>query len=323
MFVKIETGIYRNCNGVMSGDNPNRDRKSIDATQLNICKNDDPIENKRKSARTQAMKLISDAWKRDDKAYGAIKEMQDEKAAKVTEIQELQSKIKKIDESKEMLQQDYGVDKESQEQKDLELLEKYQNNITGASFDKFSKEEVDRLKELQNTPLTEYQKKALSLNAGKDALNIEIKKGENMLIAMSQSIHDSKIDRLKSQDMIKSQDAADKIVDAADEDILGLLIDESKQHIDDEAEKNEEKAEKIKKEKEEQEERIEESRERREEQEEILKGQREVENIELDSRISRQTVDHVSEAHKNIRKLMDENKLINEDIKGIEIDLNF
>jgi len=43
---------------------------------------------------------------------------------------------------KEAYRADYGVDMNSQEQKDLELLEKYQNNRYGSAEDTFQKKNL-------------------------------------------------------------------------------------------------------------------------------------------------------------------------------------
>ena len=41
------------------------------------------------------------------------------------------------------------------------------------------------------------------------------------------------------------------------------------------------------------------------------------------SLINSQAVDHLSEAQQQVEQLMKNNNMVNEDIKGIEIDLNF
>lgn len=282
-----DNGMNNTVNFSLNNKEVKNNEKSIDARNLNLNFQMDGVEAKRKNAKKQAMKLISDAWERDEKTARGIKTMQEEKNQKVSEIQELKSRIKDIDENKEQLRQEYGVSEDSEEYKDLKLLEKYQNNKTGASFDDFSDEEIERLKELQNTPLTEYQKKSLELNGVQNAIGVEIQKGENSLIAMNAAISDAKLEQVKSQVMLKSQDAAGQILDAANKDIIGMLVDEAKEHIDNTFEEEEEKAEEIK--------------EKREEQ----------------------TVDHVMEVQKNLYKMMKDNYLINEDLMGIEIDLNF
>ena len=52
-----------------------------------------------------------------------------------------------LDSATEYLKQ-FGVEDDSTEQKDLELLCKYQDNLLG-EYKEFSKEEIERLEELQ------------------------------------------------------------------------------------------------------------------------------------------------------------------------------
>ena len=48
-----------------------------------------------------------------------------------------------------------------------------------------------------------------------------------------------------------------------------------------------------------------------------------IDKLELDNSINSQAVDHLSEAQQQVEQLMKNNNMVNEDIKGIEIDLNF
>ena len=298
--------------------------KSISAGNLNnMTDREFNISQKRKSARKQAMKLISDAWDKDNKTAQNIKNMETEKADIAVQNSDLKSKLKHIDKSQKDLQELYGVAPESQEQKDLELLKKYQDNRNGVSNDKFSKEEVDRLKELQNEPLTEYQKKALMINSAKDAIRSQIDKNDLKAMNKTMSINSAKIEQLKSQDMLKASDAADSIIDAAEEDIFGMLVNEGKQNIDDNMKEQQEEAKKAEEEKEKKQEQIDEAKKKRQEEKEILENEQQADKLELDTSIKNQTVDHLSEAQQQVEQIMKKNNLINEDIKGIEIDLNF
>lgn len=298
--------------------------KSISAGNLNnMTDREFNISQKRKSARKQAMKLISDAWDKDNKAAQNIKNMETEKADIAVQNSDLKSKLKDIDKSQKVLQELYGVAPESKEQKDLELLKKYQDNRNGVSNDKFSKEEVDRLKELQNEPLTEYQKKALMINSAKDAIRSQIDKNDLKAMNKTMSINSAKIEQLKSQDMLKASDAADSIIDAAEEDIFGMLVNEGKQNIDDNMKEQQEEAKKAEEEKEKKQEQIDEAKKKRQEEKEILENEQQTDKLELDTSIKNQTVDHLSEAQQQVEQIMKKNNLINEDIKGIEIDLNF
>ena len=301
-----------------------RNRKTINASELNLKPyNDNQIDAKRLRARKQAMKLISDAWKSSDMRDKNIEDMKLDKLNKLDEITELKNKVSDLENEKEAYRADYGVDMDSQEQKDLELLEKYQNNRYGSAEDTFSKEELDRLKELQNTPLTEYQEKVLKLNSSQIHYKDEIGQKELKIACTTASIALAEIDRDKSQEMLKAQDSADQIIGAVEGEVKNLLVNEGKDNIDDKVEENKEKADEAEKKQEEQQEKIDEKRKERKEQEEIIEGQAEADKLEMNANISSIYVVHVTVALKQIVRIMKDNKMLNEDIKGIDIDLNF
>ena len=299
-------------------------RKTIDARNL---KGLDPkrsgIDKKRENARKQAMKLVQNAWNRDEKSAAEQKDLEAQKADKLTEVQKLTEQMKNIEETKKNLQEKYGVDPDSKEQKDLELLEKYQNNVTGASYDSFSEEEKERLKELQNTPFTDYQKEVLKQNSVKSALSREVERKNREVAALQEAVTDSTIDQLKSQDMLKAGDAADSIIEASGKEILNMLIQEGRDNIDEDAKEEQEKAEKAQEEKEKKQEKTDDAKEKRKEQEELLKKQTRSDQMEQKLSMQNQSDNQVNHAQKQIQKILKENHLVNEDLKGIEIDLNF
>ena len=299
-------------------------RKTIDARNL---KGLDPkrsgIDKKRENARKQAMKLVQNAWNRDAKSAAEQKDLEAQKADKLTEVQKLTEQMKNIEETKKNLQEKYGVDPDSKEQKDLELLEKYQNNVTGASYDSFSEEEKERLKELQNTPFTDYQKEVLKQNSVKSALSREVEQKNREVAALQEAVTDSTIDQLKSQDMLKAQDAAGQILDASGKEILNMLIQEGRDNIDEDVKEEQEKAEKAQEKKEKKQEKTDDAKEKRKEQEEFLQKQTRSDQMEQKLSMQNQSDNQVNHAQKQIQKILKENHLVNEDLKGIEIDLNF
>lgn len=310
-------------------NNKNKDlnkRKTIFAGNLMPSDTSSLVERKRSNARKQAMKLINDAWGRDNKTADNIQGMNDEKSSQVEKLNELNTKLKSINDNKKAIMEEYGINPDSEEQKDLELLEKYQNNINGSAFDSFSEEEINRLKELQNIPRTEYQNKVLQQNSAAGVINIEVSRIKSQLVAMTEVINDAKIEQLKSQDMLDADAAADEIIDAANKEIFGLLVNEGMDHIDETQEEQQEKAEEAAEKKEEEEKQLEEAEQNRKEQEaqiEIVKGDLEADKMEADVSMQKQSNDSVKEAQKNIQRILKENNLINEDLKGIEIDFNF
>ena len=302
-----------------------------------ISETDMKIAAKRKSAGAQAMKLISDAWTKDKESMNGIGELREHINRNLEDVSELSGRLDYISKEKEAVREKYGIDQDSQEQKDLELLEKYQNNRAGVSDDSFSKEEIERLRELQNIPLTDYQKEVLKLNSTACEISGVIEEKENSFVGDTMAITDSEIERLKSQDMIRASAAAEDIMDAAGKDIIGMLVEESKEHVDDKLEEEQKKAEEAKQKEEEQQELVDKAKERKEEaeqqaeaiseakdsQEEVLDGVGKADSIELESNIKKKSVDHVEEAQKQINKILKDNNLVNDDLKGIEIDLNF
>lgn len=327
MAIAIRAGVH-NQQGATVGlnitDGKKKNPQTVSAKDLHIGPGaGSAIDAKRGLARKQAMKLVSDAWGRDQKFSNTIADMENEKKSLVDELNELKRRMGDVDGLKSRYMEEYEIDPESEEQKDLELLEKYQNNKYGAFSDKFSEDEIKRLKELQDKPLTEYQEKVLSVNYIKDSLSVEQEKLKNQIKGLAQSIGDAKVEQEKSQDMLDAQDAAEAILDASGKEILGMMYEEGKEHLDEEEKKQEEKAEKVAEEKEEKEERLEKQKENRAEQEELLHDTENARKLELDMKAEKTMTSQVEEAQKSIQKILVDNHMVNEDIKGIEIDLRF
>ncbi len=283
------------------------------------------IGQKREKAQNQAMRLIRDAWGRDQKAAGAIDDMRMEREERLAKVNELRAIIRDIETEKSALQKEYEIDLDSQEQKDLELLEKYQNatDNPGTTKYEFTQEELDRLKELQDMPRTEYQKKALKLNGQAKDMKKIVDREEQTAFSLTKSITNAKLEQLKSQDMQKAGEAAEEIHQAVNEEIVDLLLQEGKESVDEKMEEEQEKAEKLQEKQEEQEERIEAAKGRREEQKEIIQGEAKAEQLSQAATLEVQNTSNVEAAQKQIQKLIEENNLVNEDLKGIKINLDF
>ena len=316
------TGIQMS--GTTAGRNKTQDtktRSTVFAGDLMLGQGNQ-IEQKKQTARRQAMKLITDAWGRDELASQSIKDMEQQKADYVEQMQEAKEHEKTFEKSKKELQEQYGV-ADSREQKALELLEKFQNYKNGSHDESFTKEDVDRLKELQNLPRTEYQEKALRLNQIAGSMKVTASNANDKLIELTDTIAKAKTDQAKSQDMLKAGSAADDILEASNKEIMGLLIQDGKEHIDKEQEEAQKKAEEQKEKRDEQQERIDEAKQERKEQEELIKGQAEADSAEQDLSLQRKTTNNVEAAQQNIRNILKDNNLLAEDLKGIKIDFNF
>ena len=328
--------------------------------------NKDPITLRKQQAQRKAMKFVKDAWAGDRK----LDQGQDEIRAMIREKQEEARANQDLavgnTERMENLRQKYGVEADSQEQKDLELLMKASNPD---SFDSFTEDEKARLEEMGpqreymallsikmkstepfteadqarldelGKSLTEYQRNSLEINEERNIYQKREQNAQNYAQDLQTSLTDMKIERLKFHKMADAQEKADKVMEQASEEIVGLLVDEAKDHVDETYEEQREEAEKKAEEKEEQEEKLEKIEERKE----ILEARVEIaqENTheaeeahreqERDAREEAQLMKDMAEGGMDvagtssavkaeIKDMLQKMKLIEADIKGIEVD---
>ncbi len=298
--------------------------KSIFAgTAMVPSQTDSLVEDKRQDARKQAMRLVGDAWGKDQKLVRRIDDKWKAWENKMTQIKDSKTRISDIEEAKARLQEQYDIDPESQEQKDLELLEKYQDRQNGVKGLEFSDEEKERLKELQFMERTEYQNEVLKLNhdSGKEKVNIDGL--EMQALKVKGSISADKTKQETSQDMLKAQDTAEEVLKTAGKEITNLLVQEGKDKVDQETEDAKEEAEEIQEQKEAQQEKIDQTREERNEQQEIVEGDLEADQLASELSLKQRQSSNMESAQKTIVRMMKENNLVEDDLKGIEIDFEF
>lgn len=268
-------------------------KTSVFMGDLNIGK--DPVKEKIESARKQAFKIVSDAYGADrdfDKQLGKIKdlakEMKAEKAA-------AQADKKAAEETIEGIKKEYSVSDDSKEQQDLEWLMGYRKAIESrngkiAPDERFcdcerKKKDQTRATEIEAN-LTEYQSRMLEVNKQLDTAQKRIDDADATLIAARQSLTDAEQEKNKDHSMVDAQNEAEAIMDAAEKSVVGMVMNDAKDKIDEKAREEQEKAEE-KKEEEEKQEKIETERaEKKAIQEALAEG----------------TKDAVQETEKEIRR---------------------
>ena len=300
----------------------------------------DPITIRRREAQRQAMKFVQNAWDTDRKTDQSIAEYDGLAEEQKKEILVNRDRILECRERKENLREGYGVEKDSQEQKDLELLERryYPNNGEFADVD-FTKEERERLKELEGGPLTEYQQRCLEIDGEEQIFKIREGRAESALGAYNGAVRSIKQERLKSHEMTDAQNNAKKVMEEAGKDIQGMLWEEAKDQVDETYEETREEEEEKAEEKEAEEEKIEIRKEQKElmearidearaESHEAEEARREQEK---DAREEAALLKDMAEAGMDvsgsgdsvkaeIKDILNKMKLIEADIKGIEVD---
>ena len=274
-------------------------RSTIFMGDLNVKK--DPITQRKLYAQQKALKIVSNAWEGDRKIDNSILDIRHKLSQLQDEYVENLGVIDAGDAQKEMLRQQYGVAADSQEQKDLELLQKKEDamhhpdevslteeeearlkEINGRLPDtkeeafllqrkqdaekfglevEWTEEEEALLKEMEGVPLTEYQERCLKIDGYQKIYETRNDVIKDQIAAYNGSIRATRLERLKFREMEKAQKKAEEVMEAAGKEIIGMLMEEAKDHVDEEMEETKEEAEEKAEEEASQEEKIEERKE--------------------------------------------------------------
>ncbi|MCM1049675.1 MAG: hypothetical protein NC433_14760 [Clostridiales bacterium] len=320
-----------------NNNNLSKNKKgTINMSELSIKA--DTVLMRKQLARKRAMKVISDAWAGDKKVDSGIADSRAHIEELRADMLENADVVRDYNARKQALKEEYGVADDSQEQKDLELLERWQYRKNNP-YDTFTDEELARLKELEDQPLTEYQQRALELDAVIDDRQKKVDEAESGIIAENASIRATRIERLKHHGMVDAQKEADSINEAASKEAIGMLIGEAKDHVDESFEEKQEAAKEKAEEKEEQEEKLEEQRAEKEQLQEQLELKRE-ENKDAEearaeqrknAREQESLLENAEEAYTGadslpsqvkaeIKDMLQKMKLLDEDLKGAKVD---
>lgn len=281
------------------------------------------VDEKRAMAKKQIRALIKEAWDKDTSVSKGLEGLEKEKKAMFDRMQEYRKKTEDIDAYATKYIEENDIDTESAEYKDLMVLKKYQDYKNGVPVDDFSDEEVERLKELQNIPRTDFQNKMLAINADRDNASNDLYMAEQKLKVMMQQYSDSVINQPQSETMHKVSDAVDEIMDAVNSDAVGEFVREGITNAEERMEETKEEAKKLEEEREERQQRIDEAKERRKEQEEILDEAAKSDRIDYKLRSNTDNYDNYKDVQEKVRLIMKRANMDIEELKGIEIDFNY
>ncbi len=251
-----------------------RGKKTIFAG--NMRKKPDMIEIKKKQAKEQALKVMTDTFKGEqklDESVNAMKQQQEQinedKLSYLSELEEIQKQRARYEETGEL-------EKHPELAKELDEKETLYNNY--------------------------------------------IESGEKTKMAIVSSLTDISIEREKTHGMVDAAKTSQEILDAANKEIYGELVAESRKHVEEKIQEEKETAEKRSEKKEEQEERLEEARKKKEEMTEHAQPKEEPEIPDTEEILSGD--EKTKEIDKKLEEILDEMKLIQDDLKGAAVDQN-
>jgi len=273
------------------------------------------IQQKRERAQKRAMKIVNEAWNGDreiEDQIGGLKkrinEIRGEWKAASDEVHRIRGEMEELREA-------YGVEADSREEKDLELLKRAQAQGR-PNVAELSGEEREQVEALKENGLTEYQSRVLELNKSLLGYQAEVGRGKGEIVEANEKIRRIREERRKIHPILDAREQAEEILDAAEEEITGMVADDAKEHLDEEKEKREEQAEEIREEKEKQEEIEEKREEKQEERDETLEEL--MGDLPMDKMMDMDQT--LSEVKRQIQNVLNEMTLVTEDIKGSQVD---
>ncbi len=210
-----------------------------------------------------------------------------------------------------------------------ESMDESRANIENAKSQmKEAQERIAELKEqIENAP-EEMLQDTETMRTYTDALQaaqIDAARAENTVVEENANIRGIKKAKLVvkyEQSMAFAVEQEKKILAAGSDEIMGMAVQESMNHIDEMYQENIEKAEEEKEKKEEQAEKLEELKENRQELEQQVDVAKEnAQEKQVDAaKQANETVTESSKVDKELRKLQKEAELMDEDLKGLMVD---
>ncbi len=156
-------------------------------------------------------------------------------------IKETQQKVSGLAEQREQLKQQYEIAPDSQEQRDLELMQKA-NAAKENPFDEslqLTSEEEQRLAGMP--PVTDYQEAMLLLDEEEKMYRNTIRDNQKEIIEANATVDATKKALLKTHPMVDAKKEADEIIQTALDEQIGELYQEGVDKIDKDMKELEEK----------------------------------------------------------------------------------
>lgn len=142
----------------------------------------------------------------------------------------------------------------------------------------------------------------------------EINEASREMQGENAAIKSIELERLKKDPMVGAQKAKDEILEQASDQIVGMLMEEAKDKIDEEMEEKKDAAEEAEEKKEEEEERAEKQDEKKAKEEQLR------DQIKASTELMTKSDELLDDVQKEVKKILDEMKLLEEDLKGAAVD---
>ncbi len=290
-----------------------KNKRTVFAGDLRLGQDEitqDKIKNRKK-----AIKTILDQYQRDNKVDDNINKIKNHQQELDAELKNAAGQYRNLKELRQELKTTNGMTDESEEESNLLLLEK---SIYGN--EELTEEEQRKLSSMG--PLTEYQKTALQYDAMTKIWEDRIDNLNNGISNVTKSIISIKLELLKTHPMVDAQKEAAKILEAAVKETLGMLVDDAKDKVIEEQEKQAEEVKKKQEKKQEEEELLQKRKLEREQLEQSQKEEGSSPNLVITETTTVEIADIGQVRQEALSELLlaARKNMLSEDTKGVAVD---
>ncbi len=262
----------------------------------------------------QAMRGIAgvyDSEKRMDKSLGQIR---DRLRALQEDSDKADACLQEINRKMAQAKVDYNVEDGSQEDQDLDVLKKEYDINHLRIQGELTEEEEQRLKKIKPT---DYQKYSMELYAQADYWKETLDANRKERYVANYVIRKTNQKRLEKDPMVDAQKAKEQLMEAAAKEAAAMLKEEALSTLEERAEELQEASEARKENREEKEAQLQAAKQKKEEAEVSAEKVRKDAAETAQSDVPNDTAAREIEAQ--IKKVLEEQKLLEEELKGLRV----
>jgi len=279
----------------------------------------DRIQQKKEKAQSRALKIVNDAWNGNRKIDEELRRSRDHIKELRQNVKEMKDLIADVEEQRRALDARYNMTEEKEALMQRGYREQTARQLAEAQGIEYESKDTDLTEEewgqfalIESSGYEEYQNMRVGLSRAASSYGMVMAQALNQIKEENAVIRGIRGERLKKDPMREAQEQADEVLEAAIDDVIGMVYEEAKEHIDEEQEKQEEQAEAVEEKKKEQEEILEERKKEEEELEELL------EDMPLDDMMDLNRTQ--GEIRQEIQQLLSKMGMVADDIKGSMVD---
>ena len=321
MNLSINANGFSNVQNTAAGhkaEQANKQGKSVFFAGSPVLTIKNQIEQRKKMAQKSALKLVKDAWDNDQAVEKTVASQRQRYAELDAQRTEAKKALAGYEDQEKTLKEQCNVADDSKEQQDLNLLEKRQEYRRGVG-EELTRDEWKKLNEIHAQAVEE---------------KVTIRDTTSGMQAAVGNVKRIMIEKLKTHGMVDAKNAADVIMDAANDDVVSMLVSDVKDGIDEKMEEAKEDAKDVADEKEKRQERLDALEEKRAVEKALIEGTKEAvdrakekqqrheaPDMKLDEMLTLTTehkqMNGVEQGLDDIKSSM---KVLEADLKGIKVD---